>query len=341
MSTLTITTLQQLEDQHVQFTLKRLQGEGLAATVEREAAAIYAWGSATTLNQLLDVEKLKQHISRLVKTIPFTEELRRIVVQGVIAGVNSDLNDSANLQTLVPKKEYDKAISHYAQFERVRMDIVRIILESPIYSTLISDVLYHGIKDYVMTENPLVKNVPGVSSLMKLGAKGLNKAMPKLEETAEATIKKFINANLRSSVDLSERILNNALSEDNIRTIADHFWGTLSEKEFARAQKYLEEDQIMATAELVQDFWYEIRDTEYLHNMIHQIVDYVFEQYGERQLNELVSSLGFDQVFMVAELKKILPDLLEQAVIWQIVEQRIRANLRDFYGSADVVALAQ
>lgn len=341
MSTVTTDTLAQLEQLHVQFLLSRIQGAGLQDTIEREAAAIYGWGENVTLTQLLDVTKLKQHISRLVKTVPFTEELRNIVVKAVIAVVNSDLNHSANLQTLVPKKEYDKAISHYAQFEKVRMDVVRIILESPIYGELISDVLYHGIKDYVMTENPLVKNVPGVSSLMKFGAKSLNKAMPKLEDAAESAIKKFINANLRNSVDLSERILNNALSEDNIRTIADHFWGALSEKEFSRAQKYVEEEKVQDTAKLVEDFWHEIRETEYLHNMIHQVVDYVFEQFGERKLAELVSALGYDQAFITGELKLILPDLLGQEVIWQITEQRIRANLKDFYSSAEVVALAQ
>lgn len=341
MSKITTESLQQLEQLQTQFLLARIQGEGLQETIEREASAIYAWGANVTLAQLLDEAKLKEHISRLVKTVPFTEEMRSVVVKAIVTAINSDLNNSANLQTLVPKSEYDKAISHYAQFEVVRMDVVRIILESPIYSELISDVLYHGIKDYVMTENPLVKNVPGVSSLMKFGAKSLNKAMPKLEEAAETTIKKFINSNLRNSVDLSERILNNALSENNIRTIADHFWGALSEKEFSKAQKYVDEDKIDSTAQLTEDIWQEIRHTEYLHNMIHRIVDYIFEHYGERNLATFVSEMGYDQAFITAELKLILPDLLERDVIKQIAEDRIRANLRDFYSSAGVVALAK
>ena len=341
MAQITPEVLQQMEQLHTQFLLSRIEGDGLNETIEREAKAFYAYGAGVTLNQLIDTGLLKQHISRLVKTVPFTPELRNIVVKAIITAVESDLNDSANLQTLVPKKEYDKAISHYAKFEKVRMDIVRLILESPIYSELISDVLYHGIKDYVMKENPITKNVPGVGSLMKLGAKSLNKAMPKLEETAEATIKKFINSNLRSSVDLSERILNNALSENNIRTIADHFWGTLSEKQFSKAQKYVDENQLSDTAKLVEEFWSEIRATEYLHNMIHQIVDYIFENYGDRALSQLLEQLGYDEAFITAELKLILPDLLGREAVATFVEQRIRDNLKDFYGSADVQALTK
>ena len=336
MSQLTADALQQL---HVQFLMSRIQGDGLNETVAREAAAFYGWGDTAAINAVIDAGKLKDHISRLVKTIPFTDELRNIVVKGIITGVESELNDSAKLKNLVPKTEYDKAISHYATFEKVRMDIVRLILESPIYSELISDVLYHGIKDYVLKENPLTKNVPGVSSLMKLGAKGLNKAMPKLEETAEATIKKFINSNLRSSVDLSERILNNALSENNIRTIADHFWSALSDKEFSKAKKYVEQDKVDNSAKLVEEFWMEIRDAEYLHNMIHQIVDYIFEQHGERTVSDLLNSLGYDQNFVVPELQAMLPDLLERDAVKAFAEQRIRDNLQDFYNSAEVQAL--
>lgn len=336
MSQLTAEHLQQLQ---LQFLLKRIEGDGLRDTIAREAAAFYAWGDSTTLNSLIDLEKLKQHISRLVKTVPFTEELRTLIVKSIVSAVESDLNDSATIQTLVPKKEYDKAISHYAQFERVRMDIVRLILESPIYSRLISDVLYHGIKDYVVAENPLVKNVPGVSSLMKLGAKSINKAMPKLEEAAEATIKKFINSNLRSSVDLSERILNNALSETNIRTIADHFWSALSEKEFGRAKKYVEEDKINESARLIEEFWYEVREAQYLHNMIHHVVDQVFARFGDRVLSDLLAKLGYDAAFVVPELQKMLPDLLGRDAVKALAEDRIKATLAEFYASPEVAAL--
>lgn len=336
MSQLSATTLQQLQQE---FLMNRLQGDALRETITREAAAFYDWGGTATMNSVINTEKLKQHISRLVKTLPVSGELREIIVNAVISVLESDLNDGTNLQTVVPKKEYDKTIAHFATFSKVRMDVVRLVLDSPIYSTLISDVLYHGIKDYIVTENPLVKNVPGVSSLMKLGAKGLNKAMPKLEETAEVTIKKFINANLRSSVDLSERILNNALSEDNIRTIADHFWSTLSEKEFSRAKKYVEQDKINDTAELVEDFWKEIREAEYLHNMIHQVVDFLFAQFGERTVTDLLNKLGYDQAFVVPELQQILPDLLERDAVKALVQERVQATLADFYSSPDVQAL--
>lgn len=324
-----------LREAHVQFLLSRLQDDGLSETIDRELAAAYEWGMSVTLNDIIDRELLISMILRLVGTAPFNEELRGIVVKSVITGIQSELNNGANIQSLVPKAEYDKAITHYAQFEKIRVDVIRMVLESPIYSELITDVLYHGIKDYVMTENVVVKKVPGVSALMKAGAKSLNKAMPKLEHAAEGTIKKFISGNLRSSVELSEKILNNALSENNIKTIADHFWETISEKDFSKFKHYVTDEDIDNTIAIGDELWTEVRQTDYLNNMIERIVEHVLDEIGDKKVADLVNDIGYTQEYISAELKQILPGSLAREALWQYLEARIRASVDDFYSSAE------
>jgi hypothetical protein len=324
-----------LREAHVQFLLSRLQDDGLSETIDRELAAAYEWGMSVTLNDIIDRELLISMILRLVGTAPFNEELRGIVVKSVITGIQSELNNGANIQSLVPKAEYDKAITHYAQFEKIRVDVIRMVLESPIYSELITDVLYHGIKDYVMTENVVVKKVPGVSALMKAGAKSLNKAMPKLEHAAEGTIKKFISGNLRSSVELSEKILNNALSENNIKTIADHFWETISEKDFSKFKHYVTDEDIDNTIAIGDELWTEVRQTDYLNNMIERIVEHVLDEIGDKKVADLVNDIGYTQEYISAELKQILPGSLAREALWQYLEARIRSSVDDFYSSAE------
>lgn len=322
-----------LQEAHVQFLLARLQGEGLEATIDRELTAAWEWGSSVSLNDILDRELLITTIVRLVETAPFNQELRTIVVKSVITGIQSEFNDGTTIQHLVPKNEYDKAVSHFAQFEKLRMDVIRMVLESPIYSELITDVLYHGIKDYITTENVVVKKVPGMGALMKAGAKSLNKAMPSLEGAAESTIKKFIASNLRSSVELSEKILNNALSEGNIKTIADHFWKTVSEKDFSKFKNYVTEDDIDSSIAIGDDLWSEMRKAEYLHNMIRGIVNHILDENGDKKLADLVNEIGYTQDYVANELKQVLPGALAQEALWQLVEARVRSNLADFYSS--------
>ncbi|MEE2729706.1 MAG: hypothetical protein VYA55_02735 [Pseudomonadota bacterium] len=322
-----------LQEAHVQFLLGRLQGDGLDASIERELAALWEWGAGVSLNDILDRELLINTIVRLVADAPFNQELRTIVVKSVITGIQSEFNDGTTIQNLVPKQEYDKAVAHFAQFEKLRMDVIRMVLESPIYSELITDVLYHGIKDYITTENVVVKKVPGVGALMKAGAKSLNKAIPSLESAAEGTIKKFIAGNLRSSVELSEKILNNALSEGNIRTIADHFWKTVSEKDFAKFKHYVTEEDIDASVAIGDDLWNEVRKAEYLHNMIRGIVNHILDENGDKTLADLVNEIGYTQAYVTDELKQILPGALGREALWQLLEARVRANLAEFYAS--------
>ncbi len=322
-----------LQEAHVQFLLGRLQDEGLAASIDRELAAAWEWGAGVSLNDILDRELLITTICRLVETAPFNQELRAIVVKSVITGIQAEFNDGATVQSLVPKAEYDKDIAHYAQFEKIRVDVIRMILESPIYSELITDVLYHGIKDYITTENVVVKKVPGMGALMKAGAKSLNRAMPNLENAAEGTIKKFITGNLRSSVELSEKILNNALSENNIKTIADHFWKTVSEKDFSKFKNYVTDEDIDNTIAIGDELWSEVRKAEYLHNMIAAIVNHILDENGDKKLAQLVDEIGYTQEYVANELKQILPGTLGREALWNFLEARVRANMADFYGS--------
>lgn len=324
---------QKLKQAHTEFLLSRLQGEGLIATIDRELDAVFTWGETVSLNEIVDRELLIKSILRIVETGPFNEELRGIVVRSVIMAIQSELNDGANVKNLVPKNEYDKTVTHFAQFEKLRMDVIRMVLESPIYSELISDVLYHGIKDYVLTENAVVKKVPGVSSLMKAGAKTLNKAMPKLEAAAEGTIKKFISNNLKSTVELSEKILNNALSESNIRSIADHFWGTISEKDFSKFKGYVNEADVNETVEIGNGLWVEVRQAEYLQNMIGKVIEHVLDDIGDRKLAELVTAIGYGKDYLASELKQILPGTLENKVLMDYLESRIQSDLDEFYAS--------
>ena len=41
--------------------------------------------------------------------------------------------------------------------------------------------LYRGVKDYVLTENVLARRIPGASSIVRFGQRGLNTAAPGLE----------------------------------------------------------------------------------------------------------------------------------------------------------------
>ncbi|MCG8673142.1 MAG: hypothetical protein MI867_27380 [Pseudomonadales bacterium] len=324
----------ELKEKHIQFVMSDLEGESLKQLLSSEVVAIFSWLQSMTLNELIDRELVKEIAHHSVKHAPYTQRLHEVIVKTILVGIKADINKSTTLATIVPKDEFDDLVMHMAQYEEVRVDVIRAVLKSPIYSELISDVLYHGIKDYVMNENVVTKKVPGVGSLMKMGAKSINKAMPNLENMAEGAVKKYIEANINRTLDLSEKILNNSLNEHNIKKVADHFWDNVEGKEFSLAADYVSESDIDKGVDMAKRLWLEVRDAEYIHNMMDLVIDDFFTRHGEEELINMVNELGFDQAYVTEEVNRHLPDVLAKESIRTFIESRVRSNLERFYESA-------
>lgn len=328
-----------LRDAHRDFVMSRLEDDELQQTINREVAALYSWGQRVTVAEVIDTEVLVATVRRISATAPITEELNRLIVHGVMVGVNAKANDDMTLSKLVSKDEFDDMVSHAAQYEDLRADAIRMILDSPVYGDLISDVLYHGIKDYVTGDNFVAKKVPGVSSLMKMGAKSLNKAMPNLEAAAESTIKKFISGNLKNTLDMSEKFLNNALSEKKIKTIADHFWEATGDKKFAGVRKYLGEEEVERAVSLGVDVWLDLRTSDYISAMIEQVTHGVMDDLGERTLHDLAEEMGYTESYIIDELEQILPGALGKSAVREYIQLRVDANLDEFYQSPEFLTV--
>lgn len=331
--------LTQLCERHVAYTMAQLQPENLLGHLKAELAQGYLWLDAITLSELVDRQLIKDIGIRLLQNSPYTSQLHEMLVKGILEAVNAEANSGTTLTDIVPKSEFDAMVSHLAQFEKLRMDVIKAVLASPLYSRLISDVLYHGIKDYVMSDNMIAKKVPGVSSLMKMGAKTVNKAMPNIEAAAESTLKRYIESNINRTLTLSEKILNNSLDADNIKKVADHFWTAVADKEFAEAARYVKEEDVDRGVEMARNLWQEIRKTEYLQNLVAFVVDHVFDEYGGRKVKENLEALGFDEAYVLGELSQAVPNMVGNPSVQQFIAARVRSQLEAFYQSQDALSV--
>ena len=109
---------------------------------------------------------------------------------GTLATValQNPLNKTTSLEELLNAREYDRIVDHVIELEDLRRQIVRAVLQNPSVVQLISDLIYHGVKSYLVDENALTKKVPGMSSLMKMG-KGVMERMGSLDAALENTLK--------------------------------------------------------------------------------------------------------------------------------------------------------
>ena len=232
---------------------------------------------------------------------------------------------------VVPREVYDSVIEILIGLKALRLRITHQIVSNSVYSMLISDVLYHGIKDFVLTENMLAKNIPGASSLVKLGRKSLNVAAPKLETGIDKQLVKFINANIQTTIAQSETFLDNTLDAPTMRKLGGEVWDANAARTMAEVCGDIDAAAVDAAIDVARQFWLHYRQTELFHALVAEIVEGFFERYGERDVRALLEEMGVTQDVILEEAYAFAIPVIERGLETGYLERRIRKRLGAFY----------
>lgn len=334
-------TLMRLRDAHVEHVMRNLSGDWLADQLALEIEALYERLQTATLSEILPPSRVAAYLVNLVQTAPIAPELRETIVAIGQALRRAENNKDVRLDHFISRSHYDRAVQQVAALDELRGQLIRSVMASPLYSGLISDVLYYGIKDYLLSENNVAMKVPGMGSLMKLGKGVLDKAAPNLEQAAEKAIKGYIKTNIKRTLSISEKFLDNALNSTNIVKVSDHFWTLANEATLVDVVKRLPEDQWAKSAELVDDIWRDVRMSPHVSAWITVGVDAFYAENGGKALAPWLSVLGYDKQWVTAHAQQWLPELLERGVVKEYVRERVKVQLTAFYESEAAVNAVQ
>ncbi|MGB3062656.1 MAG: hypothetical protein WBE17_23240, partial [Anaerolineae bacterium] len=158
-----------LLEAHVRFELERLRGEKLPATLAEEVADVFAWLGHVRLREVVSADQVVDWIGRNVIERPISPELVDEIRENVLFVHEFLTNDDARVASLLPRGVFDQLVDNIIGLEDLRREITHQVISSSVYGVLISNVLYRGIKAFVLTENALAKNIPGASSLLRMG----------------------------------------------------------------------------------------------------------------------------------------------------------------------------
>ena len=242
---------QQLMNAQLQFVLKELSGDALSGHLQKEANAYCDLLERISVRQLFSEEVIAGWIERNILGYEPTEALRQQAVMLVEMGLNNPNHQQMPMRQLINRQIYDFMVERLVSRPALRSEVIHSVLGSPIYHRMLSDLLFHAIQDYLLTENPLSRNVPGMSSLLKAG-KGMMGKLGNLEQTVESTLKKYLQANVKSTAAFSESLVNKALNEDQLRAFADQLWPHLEAYELGQASRHLE---IEGLSYMAMVFW--------------------------------------------------------------------------------------
>ena len=206
-----------LRDAHVAFELDRWRGQGLADTIIEEVNAAFEWLASVTVADLAPAPTTAAHSGALCS--PFEAAAENIAEVLIVArGAASD--SGITLGEVATWADAEPLIDTVAGLSELRAELLDAITSSTAYHRLVAHVLYHGVKSYVLAENLFARKIPGALSLVKLGQRGLNTAVPGLEKAVDAQLSGFVQANIGETLGASRRYLQEILDPAMTRTLA-------------------------------------------------------------------------------------------------------------------------
>lgn len=333
--------LVRLRDAHVEHVMRNLSGDTLREQLALEVEALYERLQMVTLSEIVPAERVQAYLVTLMQTAPITPELKETVIAIGQAIRSADNNKDVKLSHFITREHYDRVVQQLAQLDELRGKLISSVMASPLYSGLISDVLYYGIKDYLLSENNVAMKVPGMGSLMKLGKGVLDKAAPNLEQAAEKAIKGYIQTNIKRTLSISEKFLDNALNEANIVKVSDHFWTLANDASLHDMVKRLPEDQWEKSASLIEEIWRDVRLSPHVSAWVGVGVQAFYQENGQKPLAPWLTALGYDRQWITRHLQQWLPEVLEREVVKNYLRERVKAQLSGFYESDAAQAAAQ
>lgn len=324
----------QLLDAHVAFVCEQLTGEAFSGLVEEHVDAALTDIKKLKLKDVVTAKQVKATARFYASEMDIAPAIPELVGEISRRVYNHPGHDDTRLEDILSDKQFREFARKVAEMKELRERIIRESISNPMYADMISDVLYHGIKDY-LANNPLTKNIPGAQSLMKIGKGLMDKTTPNLEEG----LKKYVNHNTKASLRESERFLLKHLNSDTIYDSAVDIWAKIKHQKISEFKEYISEDDVEDVFVIGFEYWRSLRESDYYTGFIDAGVDFFFEKYGSSTLDELLDEVGVSRDMIVRDVMHYVPGVLKALQKKKLLDDVVRRGLAPFYESEAASAI--
>lgn len=321
----------------LQFFLQDFSGDALRTHLDIEANAYCDLLETISARDLLSENQVIAWIERNILSYSPTDTMREQAVMLVELGLNNPTHQQQPMRQLINKQIYDLMVQRLVERPALRQELIHSALSSPVYTRVLSDVVYHSIVDYLTTDNAIARRVPGFSSLVKAGRDMLGR-MGRLDETIEQAIKAYLSRNISATAKLSEQLLDKALNNDAIAQYAELVWPRLEAYQLGQATRHLE---IQGLSYLAVLYWNQIRQTDYMKQQVSLLVQAWFDHAGDMPAMHFLRLMGIERDHIAREVVAIGEPMVKALNDSGYIERRLKEHFTRFFDAAETRALIQ
>jgi hypothetical protein len=225
----------------------------------------------------------------------------------------------------------DKLVS----LDRARRELIGLVAHSSTFAAINARILSRSLLDML---TPSVLRRPLAASLSMLWEPMARAWKPDIERRLVELFEQYVQQHrARITDDIEQRLLQ-ALNPENIRSLLDEIWDGVAGMQLSDAFAFLGEQDLEDFVVLVHEFWLRYRKSEFFRDISVEMVDHLFDKYGDETLASLIEDMGVAQDMVSAELVGFLRPMVQHALRTGALEQALRAKLGAFYGTDAALA---
>lgn len=320
----------QLLDAHVEFVLRELTGKRLAQVIARDVDDLLAVAEALTISDVLDPAAVKTVLRRAADQVGGSELAADFVLELCEAIYELSVSENYNLGDVVDREPVEALVVKVLSMKTLHERALLRMNESPLVARVAQRFVATIVSDFVAQNRQLAERLPGGKSLFSLGT------------SAARSVGRvgFVGAAADKGTQLAIRqttgALRDMIKDAPLRGAAMEIWDLHADEPISDLREYLSKQDLRELAMLVHELVRRARGSEFVGEAIDECVDVLFERYGSRDLASLLPELGLSRDDVVADLRALLPPLIEAAKADGRLEALVRARLEPFYTSKKV-----
>ena len=298
-----------LLDAHVAYESSRLRGDALATLIHECVAAAFAWLEEVKLDQVITPERIIGVIQRYAIQLRISGGITESAGEMANVVFSSKVSGATRVGDMFSASSYKNFAKDRDARGRSARAHPRSHPERGIrYAHVACGVAHRtrpGLPDGRSAERvPMLKD-----SLIALG----RRAFPDLGSDWGARSPGTWERHAARFTRDGEKHLLQAVDREWVRQMADEIWDVLSKKPLADATTALTSRDLEDFIVLGYEFWLKFRKTPYFLAVVTDVVQHLFEKYGDESLASLILDMGVTEAMIASELRIFLSPILDHA----------------------------
>tara|TARA_R110000850_G_scaffold270954_2_gene404478 strand:+ start:87 stop:1139 length:1053 start_codon:yes stop_codon:yes gene_type:complete len=325
--------LNALFEAHVKYELNQFKDANLQKLIQSELSFLLESTSKMNLSTWVPAQTIKDVIKDHVVENSIPGSIADIAGKMSSSIFNSDFHKKTKLKAIISRQQFEEIVDKTIELKEQRNNGLDKLIDLPIYTDLISGILFQAITHYIYDNNLFSKNIPGMSSLLKVGKSFMDKTAPKLGSGIEDSVRTYIANSLELIITESKAFLANSVTDEQLKDSAITLWENIENKSFSDFQKGMDSLDLSEFITLGYDFWLSFRKSAYFKWCYETTVDTFYSEYGDSSIDELMEEFQITTEKISKESHRFAPLLVKGLKKSGYLEAAIRRHLEGFYSS--------